>query len=106
MLDAALPAADLSAVKAVLDRYRADGDIEFHALRTRESGRRRFVYVHVLVPDEWSVKRAHDVAQRLEVDIAAALPDTTTFTHIEPRHDPKSYGHLGLPEPVPVPDDL
>lgn len=100
MLDAALPADDISAVEEVLGPYRRDG-IEFHALRTRESGRQRFVYIHVLVPDDWTVKLAHDVVERVKADIATSLPGVITFAHIEPRDDPASYGHTYLHPRVP-----
>jgi cation diffusion facilitator family transporter len=100
ILDAALPAEDLAAIESILDRYRGDG-IDFHALRTRESGRQRFVYIHVLVPDEWTVKRSHDVAERLTADLATVLPGIITFAHVEPRDDPSSYGHEQLHPPVP-----
>jgi len=100
MLDAALPAADLAAIETVLDRYRRQG-IEFHALRTRESGRQRFVYVHVLLPDDWTVKQGHDVTERFKDDLAELLPGVVTFTHMEPQNDPASYGHEQLHAPVP-----
>ncbi len=100
MLDAALPSEDLAAIEAIVDRYRQQG-IDFHALRTRESGRQRFVYIHVLVPDDWTVKRSHDVAERFKADLAAVLPGVVTFTHVEPRDDPASYGHAQLHPPVP-----
>ena len=87
ILDAALPAEDLHAIEAILDRYRRRG-IEFHALRTRESGRQRFVYLHVLVPDEWTVKHGHDVAEAVKADLATVLPGVVTFAHVEPRDDP------------------
>lgn len=101
ILDAALSEADRAEIDAILDRYRRDDGIEFHALRTRESGRQRFIYMHVLVPDEWTVKRGHDVAERLKDDLAGVLPGVTTFAHVEPRDDPASYGHDHLHEPVP-----
>jgi cation diffusion facilitator family transporter len=91
ILDAALPDADQTALRAVLDRCRQVEGIDFHALRTREAGRQRFVYMHVLVPDEWSVKHAHDVTERVKREIAAVLPGVVTFAHMEPIDDPGSY---------------
>ena len=75
--------------------------VDFHALRTRESGRQRFVYIHVLVPDDWTVKHSHDVAERFKADLASVLPGVVTFAHVEPRDDPASYGHAELHPPVP-----
>jgi cation diffusion facilitator family transporter len=100
MLDAALPSEDIEAIESILDRYRREG-IDFHALRTREAGRQRFVYIHVLVPDEWTVKHSHDVAERFKSDLAVVLPGVVTFAHVEPLHDPSSYGHDQLHPPVP-----
>lgn len=96
LLDVALPAPDQAKVAAVMADYEADG-VVFHALRTREAGRQRFVYVHLLVPGQWSVQRGHDVCEQFERDVARALPGATTFTHLEPVEDPVSYAdqHLG-----------
>lgn len=96
LLDAALPPEDAERIHAVIEAIREEQPVDFHALRTRESGRHRFVYVDLLVPDNWTVKRGHDLAERLEADIAEALPGTVTFVHLEPRHDPASYDHEGV----------
>ena len=42
----------------VLGRIAAEyepGEVEFHAVQTREAGRERFVSMHVLVPGDWTV---------------------------------------------------
>lgn len=98
MLDTALPPEDVARVKTVLDRYR-EGGINYHALRSREAGRQRFVYLHLLVPDHWTVAQGHDLAEELKADIAEALPGTTTFVHIEPLGDPASYNDDELVPP-------
>jgi cation diffusion facilitator family transporter len=83
LLDAALPAADLEAIEAVLERARTD-EVDFADLRTRESGRHRFVSLTVLVPGVWTVDQGHAMADQVEVAIRAALPDSTVQTHLEP----------------------
>lgn len=87
LMDAALPHGEIALLRQLLDRYAADG-IEYHALRTRQSGARRFVSVHVLVPPEWSVQQGHDLLERLEAEIRRALPPVTVDTHLEPLGDP------------------
>jgi cation diffusion facilitator family transporter len=84
LLDAALPAKDLARVTAVLDRMRT-ADVDFTKVRTRESGRHRFVTLTVLVPPHWTVERGHTLADQVEVAIALDLPDTDVQTHLEPR---------------------
>jgi cation diffusion facilitator family transporter len=87
LLDAAMPAEDLASVTAVLDRMRTT-DLDFSDLRTRESGRHRFISLTVLVPADWTVERGHALADDVEVAIAMDLPDTEIQTHLEPRREP------------------
>ena len=83
LLDAALPEQDVARVTAALDRLRTP-EVEFAELRTRESGRQRFVTLTVRVPGSWTVDRGHQVADEVEAAIGAALPDTTVQTHLAP----------------------
>ena len=63
---------------------------------TRRAGRRAFVSVHILVPGDWSVQRAHDFAEQVEDELRASLPLATVFTHLEPVEDPKSFADTKL----------
>jgi cation diffusion facilitator family transporter len=100
LMDAALPAAEITQLERLLGGYASEG-VEFHALRTRRAGARRFVTVHVLVPADWTVQRGHDVLERIETDIRRALPPVTVFTHLEPIGDPRAMDeddlHLDQP---------
>jgi cation diffusion facilitator family transporter len=95
LLDRALPPEDRKAITEVLSRYERQG-IRFHALRTRASGPRRFISMHVLVPGEWTVQRGHDLSERIERELAAVLPQSTFFIHIEPSEDPASFADQTL----------
>ena len=95
LLDTALPAEDLQTVHAILERYRQQ-EIDFHALRSRMSGRRRFVSFHVIVPGTWTVLKGHSICEELELAIHAALPDSTVFTHLEPQEDPATFQDIEL----------
>jgi cation diffusion facilitator family transporter len=98
LLDTALPPEDLAVVEGVQERYR-EYDIEFHALRSRSAGARRFVSMHVLVPGSWTVGRGHDLSERLEREIVEELPMTTVFVHLEPLEDEASFRDQGLDRP-------
>jgi cation diffusion facilitator family transporter len=84
LLHAAMPPADLARVSAVLDQKRT-AEVDFADLRTRESGRHRFVSMTVLVPGAWTVEQGHEVTEDVEAAIAKDLPDTAVQTHLEPR---------------------
>lgn len=95
LMDRVLPPETLSAIRAVLDRYASDR-VSFHALRTRQAGRRSFISLHVLVPGSWSVHEGHVLLELLERDLRAAVPQATVFTHLEPIEDPASFADTTL----------
>ena len=98
LMDHALGPDDQREIEAVLERYRTNG-VEFHALRTRQSGRRAFVSFHVLVPGDWSVREGHDLGERVGRDVRDRLPQATVFTHVEPEDDPASFDDVRLDAP-------
>ena len=100
LLDTALPEDERARIAAVLERWAAAEGVEFHALRTRQAGARRFVSVHVLVPGAWTVQRGHDVLERIEAEVREALPACTVFTHLEPLEDPVSFDDVRLERPA------
>lgn len=87
LLDGTLPPEEVAQVSDALHRVCDDPRVEITDVRTRESGRQRFVYATLTVPGSWTVKRSHDVADAVEEAIDAALPGTSTFVHIEPAAD-------------------
>lgn len=105
LLDTAIPTDELATVNGILERFHRTEGVETHALRTRQAASRRFVSLHVLVPNWWSVEHGHELTEHIEHDIRAALPGTTVFTHLEPIDDPTSFEDEGLDRPMaPIPD--
>ncbi len=90
LLDTTLPKEDLKVIHQVLDPYQQRG-IAFHALRTRMAGRRRFVSFHVIVPGAWTVLKGHALCEEIELALHEALPESTVFTHLEPKEDPVTF---------------
>jgi cation diffusion facilitator family transporter len=90
LLDTALPSEDMATIHRVQEEYRLKG-IDFHALGTRQAGRRRFISMHVLVPGAWTVHRGHSLCEQIERDIIRHLPRSTVFTHLESLDDPRSW---------------
>ena len=95
LMDAALPAEERDTLQKVLDPYMQNG-VACHAIRTRQSGRRRFVSLHVLVPGVWTVQEGHDLLEKIESCICQALPNVTVFTHLESLNDPASWKDIDL----------
>ena len=96
LLDTALTAPDQALVIAILTRYCEEEGIQYHALRTREAGARRFVTMHILVPGAWSVAQGHRLLERIEAEVYEALPGANVLTHLEPLEDPVSFEDQAL----------
>ena len=96
LMDTAASPETCEKIKQVLDGYVAEKGIDYHALRTRQSGARHFISVHILVPDEWTVQKGHDLTEEIEMKILQAVPESTVFTHLEPLEDPLSFADLDL----------
>ncbi|MCS6711425.1 cation transporter [Brachybacterium sp. EF45031] len=90
LLDKVLPEEDNAVITEIL-RRRTDGQVTFHGLQTREAGQQKFMNVHVLVPDDWTVKQGHDYIDGLEDELRGALEGLHVLTHLEPISDPASY---------------
>jgi cation diffusion facilitator family transporter len=95
LMDTALPVDEQQIVQKVLDKH-MQKHVQYHALRTRQSGSRRFVSLHVLVPGNWTVQRGHQLLERIEADIRQVLPSVTVFTHLESLNDPASWEDIAL----------
>lgn len=90
LMDTALLQEDLDLIDGVLDKYKSQG-VEFHAVRTRQSGASKFIDMHVLVPNDWTVEKGHALLNKIEEELKERLPNANIFTHLEPLHDPTSY---------------
>jgi cation diffusion facilitator family transporter len=95
LMDSAIPPDTLQAVTAKLEEFRSRG-IKWHALRTRQSGARSFVDVHILVPGEWTVQTGHDLSEEIERAVRASAGDISMTIHLEPIGDAAGEGD-GLP---------
>ncbi len=90
LMDEALPKETNQRLREILAEH-SSGHVKFHAMRTRVSGTRAFMEMHMLVPGEWSVKRGHDQLEDLVDEIRIEFPDLYVTGHLEPVEDPRSY---------------
>ena len=96
LMDTASSPETCEKIQNILDGYVEKQGIDYHALRTRQSGAKNFISVHILVPDEWTVQKGHDLTEEIEMKILKAVPESTVFTHLEPLEDPLSFADLDL----------
>ncbi len=90
LLDRSILADERNQIKTLMMPYEQQG-IQFHALKTRGAGSRRFISFHVLVPGAWTVHQGHQLCEELELAIIQQLPGSYVITHLEPQEDPESW---------------
>lgn len=95
LMDVSLPKEDNARLREILAAHTGDG-VGFHAMRTRESGARQFMEMHMLVPGAWTVQKGHDVMEDLIDEINVEFPDLRITGHLEPIEDPRSYEDMHL----------
>lgn len=95
LMDSSLSKQDLDLIQSVLDRH-PETEVEFHAIRTRQSGSLKMISLHVLVPGNWTVDRGHQLLTTIENEIKSAVADSMVFTHLESLSDPDSFDDDGF----------
>jgi cation diffusion facilitator family transporter len=85
LLDETLPDDELEEIRRCVREHRGDIIYGYHRLRARRAGSRRHVDLHVIVDADLTVTEAHDIAEHIEDDIRACIPNTDVLVHVEPR---------------------
>ena len=83
LMDSSLSEPEIQQIEEAIRSSMGPGTA-FHSLRTRKSGSRRFVELHVTVPGDLCVTEGHECCERIEGAIANRLPKTSVSTHLEP----------------------
>jgi len=91
LMDVAVPPATLKLIRETI-AANADGAIEAHDIRTRESGRMIFIDFHLVVAGSMSVETAHGICDRIEAKLRTAVADAQITIHVEPENKAKHSG--------------
>jgi len=97
LIDVKLPEAEENAIRSSIMEHIGEL-VDFHKLRTRKAGSRRYIDLHVVMPKNISVEKAHRMCDHLEVDIETRLQHTSVTIHVEPCNEEC--------EQCPIPPDL
>lgn len=95
LMDTSLDVAQQQVIEEALQPFRNQG-VQFHAVRTRQSGGRSFVSFHVLVPGHWTVAAGHAMLEQIEAAVRERIVNVSVFTHLEPIDDPASWADVSL----------
>ncbi len=84
LMDRRLPDDVDERVATIVGRYRAEGVLGLHDLRTRQSGSQKFVDLHLEVKRDKTFEEAHDLTVKVLRAIEAELPRTRVQIHTDP----------------------
>jgi cation diffusion facilitator family transporter len=83
LVDVKLPEEEERIIESCMQEHK--GEIAgYHNLRTRKAGSDRLIELHVVMPADASVEKAHQVCDRLEDDIKSRLSNANVTIHVEP----------------------
>lgn len=82
LMDVQLPGEEMEAIREILRTHPEVKD--WHQLRTRKAGSHRHIDAHILLGDDLSLVRAHEITEEVEDRIRARLPNVSVSLHMEP----------------------
>jgi len=91
LMDVAVEPKMLALIREIISSN-AEGAIEAHDIRTRQAGRMMFIEFHLVVPGAMSVEAAHEICDRIEARLRAAVDEATITIHVEPENKAKHSG--------------
>ena len=83
ILDKRIDEEDIIELERILSLYSHDV-IEFHELRTRKSGDKKFVDLHLVFPSEKNLKDVHRVCDEIEKKVKEKIKNIDIVIHPEP----------------------
>ncbi|HXH22648.1 MAG TPA: cation diffusion facilitator family transporter [Dehalococcoidia bacterium] len=96
VMDVSLAEEDVRFVEDAIMRH-SDRIAGYHRLRTRRSGQRPYIDVHIIQPANMTVAEAHAIADSIEAEICARWPDACVTIQTEPA-DGRFLGPMQSPE--------
>ena len=87
LIDRRLESDEIEKIKSLVSDQ--EGIISSHRLRTRLSGNTRYIDLHIVVPNDWSLVESHAAADKLEKTIAAQFAPAAVVIHVDPYDETK-----------------
>lgn len=102
LVDRRLPEQDVQTVQRIFD---SDPHVlGYHKVRTRMAGSIRHVDAHVMMDDDLTLLRSHQLTEVLESKVREALPNSVVTLHTEPFH--AECAHQRAEHGGPPPDEI
>jgi len=83
LIDVRLPREEEEQIASAIKEHTSQL-VGFHEMRTRKAGSQRFIDLHLMLPKNTSLEKAHSMCDHLEEDIKNRLPNSSITIHVEP----------------------
>lgn len=94
LLDASVEEGSQIEILKQLSRY-IDRYCEFRDLRTRTSGRKKFIEFDLVVPEDMSFRKGHEIVAALEKDLESVIEDCEVSISLKPCEKDCDYARKG-----------
>ena len=84
LVDVKLPENEEGIIRQTITEHFGQEVVSFHKLRTRRAGNQRHIDLHLVMPKNTRLEKAHDMCEHLEVDIESRWENTEVVIHVEP----------------------
>jgi cation diffusion facilitator family transporter len=84
IVDVKLPENEMESIRSAITEHFSGEVVSFHKLRTRKAGSHRYIDLHLVMPKDTSLEKAHAMCDHLEEDIESNFPTTDVTIHVEP----------------------
>jgi cation diffusion facilitator family transporter len=82
LADRSLPEEELESIRGILREHTEI--IDYHKLRTRQSGKRREIDIHITMDKNTTLDKSHELCDKIETRIQDAFPGAYITLHVEP----------------------
>lgn len=82
LLDVKLSDREISIIESTISKFKSVY-CNFHNLRTRKSGNIKYIDLHLVFPENMSIKAAHDICDEIENELETSLKNTEVLIHLE-----------------------
>lgn len=93
LIDESLSTEDLAKLQARIALY---PKVSMHSVRSRRSGRTKYIDFHLSVPEAMSVKQSHELCDEIERALEKEVSNANVLIHIEPSLALASVGGIPL----------
>jgi ferrous-iron efflux pump FieF len=84
LMDARLPVEVDDKVADIVNRFKDEGVVGFHNLRTRRSGSEQFIDLHLEITKEKTFEEAHNLTEEVIKNIETEIPRSRVQIHSDP----------------------